>query len=135
MWVYLTGDIGKIVELPSVAKCIGVRNEENKKAKNEVKQHNIDEVNLKKVIAKNFVRELYWLFQDNAEEVFSQYTFELFCYWYLSRISLSRIGLKSDLLKNKTYKTKLQSLWYDLKKYFSRILEKVVIEQTKLKEL
>ena len=47
---------------------------------------------------KIFVRELYWLFQDNAEEVLSQYTFKLFCHWYLSRILLSRIGLKSDFL-------------------------------------
>ncbi|MEX2690828.1 MAG: hypothetical protein Q6351_011005 [Candidatus Njordarchaeum guaymaensis] len=53
---------------------------------------------------KIFVRELYWLFQDNAEEVLSQYTFKLFCHWYLSRILLSRIGLKSDFLKDKTYK-------------------------------
>ena len=140
--VYLRGDVYPILEYTLTVnkalkdRCICILGF----IKNEIKQCGrklYEEIKerLKKTIALNFIRELYWIRGKKLmkEEFENLYPISIFAHWVLARSSIARIGLLHDMKNNKVLMTRIKELGTHIMENWDKYWEKVIEEQGKIK--
>ena len=87
-----------------------------------------------KVIAINFVREVYWLNgRVNGATALSNYNLYSLAHWAMVRGSVSRVGLVPHSLNDSKFRSKIEELWSYINAHFDELMSKVASEQEELK--
>lgn len=87
-----------------------------------------------RVIATNFVREVYWLSgRVKWGEVKDKYSIQSLAHWAMVRGTVSRVGLIPHSLSDPVFRGKVEDLWTYISEHFDEIMERVSNEQEELR--
>ena len=90
---------------------------------------------MKRVIATNFVRELYWLYREKVplEKAMTLYPFEVFYHWVQIRGgAVGRVGLRIHPVSETEVVERVREVYDYLKANYEALWEKVIKEQKEI---
>jgi len=87
-----------------------------------------------RLITSNFLREIYWLYGEQAkkEKVLSLYPLEVFSHWLMVRSAIGRVGLRMHRLTEVSVIDRIRKAYEYLINNYDSLWKRVVIEQKEI---